>query len=296
MKKLLPILLLAVTSGTVYAQDTSMIDVRTEIIQYSRKDPKTTYTNLLTLWRYNGTDQGHFGYGSNNGSIFLHNNIGSVNIGSLATNGNIAFYTSTGQKMFISPDGNIGIGTNTPTMKLDVKGQISAGNLLYLHTNNLNSTELVLEKMNGTYYSISVNNTQMQFYNHSTKNVFMIADASDNIGIGTTNTYGHKLAVAGGILAEKVKVKLQRDWPDYVFEATYQLPALPDLERYVRMHKHLPDIPSAQEVAEKGLDVGDTQGKLLQKIEELTLLLIEQNKKLEAQEKRLKAVERRQRK
>jgi hypothetical protein len=59
--------------------------------------------------------------------------------------------------------------------------------------------------------------------------------------------------------------------------------SLPDIEKYVKLHKHLPEIPSAAEVAENGLNMGDMQNKLLQKVEELTLYTIEQNKKLEQQ-------------
>ena len=70
-------------------------------------------------------------------------------------------------------------------------------------------------------------------------------------------------------------------WPDYVFEPAYKMPSLQELEAYIKKNKHLPDVPTAKEVAKDGLDVGDMNRILLQKIEELTLHLIEQGKEIE---------------
>jgi hypothetical protein len=114
---------------------------------------------------------------------------------------------------------------------------------------------------------------------------------SGNLGIGATDTKGYKLAVNGDAIFTKIKVKQHGNWPDYVFQETYQLPPLRDLENYIREHKHLPEVPSAEEVKKDGLDVGENQATLLKKIEELTLYLIEQNKrieKLEAANKQLR--------
>ncbi|MCK7560238.1 hypothetical protein MKQ70_37150 [Chitinophaga sedimenti] len=108
-----------------------------------------------------------------------------------------------------------------------------------------------------------------------------------SLGIGTFKTNGHKLAVEGTIGARKIKVD-QQTWADYVFADDYKLPSIPEIERFIREHKHLPEIPSAEEVAENGLDVGEMNKKLLQKVEELTLYLIEQNKRMDAMEGELK--------
>lgn len=94
-------------------------------------------------------------------------------------------------------------------------------------------------------------------------------------GIGTMDTQGYKLAVAGPMVAESVKVKLQNTWPDYVFDQGHQLLSLSELETYVLKNKHLPDLPSAGQVAKDGLDLADMNGKLLKKIEELTLYIIQ---------------------
>lgn len=102
-----------------------------------------------------------------------------------------------------------------------------------------------------------------------------------NVGIGTSVTGDYKLAVEGIIGARRIKV-LSGAWADYVFDSAYQLRPLAKVEQYIQQNKHLPDVPTAAAVAKDGVDVGDTQVMLLKKIEELTLYIIEQNKKQEA--------------
>jgi hypothetical protein len=80
-------------------------------------------------------------------------------------------------------------------------------------------------------------------------------------------------------------------WADYVFEKEYQLLSLKEVEAYIQINKHLPGVPSAKEVETNGLDVGNNQAILLKKIEELTLYLIEQNKKGETLQKRIDLLE-----
>jgi hypothetical protein len=108
-----------------------------------------------------------------------------------------------------------------------------------------------------------------------------------HVGIGTADTKGYKLAVAGNMIAESIKVQLQGSWADYVFDEGYKLPKLNDIESFVKEHKHLPEIPSAAQVKSEGIDLGQMNEKLLKKIEELTLHLIEQNKIIETYGKRL---------
>jgi hypothetical protein len=105
-----------------------------------------------------------------------------------------------------------------------------------------------------------------------------------NVGIGTRNTGTSKLAVEGTIAARRVKVTQSGTWPDFVFEPAYKLPSLQELETYININKHQPEVPSAAEVAKDGQDVGEMNRILLQKIEELTLHLIEQEKKIVAQQ------------
>lgn len=103
------------------------------------------------------------------------------------------------------------------------------------------------------------------------------------VGIGT-QTPQSELSVNGTVTAKKVKVTAT-GWADYVFLPGYQLPSLAEVERHIRENGHLKDIPSEKEVEKDGVDLGEMNKKLLAKVEELTLYLIEQNKKLEALEK-----------
>ncbi len=96
---------------------------------------------------------------------------------------------------------------------------------------------------------------------------------------------GFKLAVGGGIIAEEVLVQLRADWPDYVFEKEHDLPTLDEVSDFVQKEKHLPGIPSAAEICEKGLDLGDMQRRTMEKLEELYLLTIQLNGRIGQLEK-----------
>jgi hypothetical protein len=116
-------------------------------------------------------------------------------------------------------------------------------------------------------------------------------NSSANVGVGTTNPQS-KLAVNGTITAKEVKVT-QAGWSDYVFAEDYRLLPLDELEAYVGTEKHLPGIPAAKEVEEKGLAIADTLSKQMQKIEELTLYLIQLKKENEDLKKRISTLEER---
>jgi len=111
-----------------------------------------------------------------------------------------------------------------------------------------------------------------------------------NISIGVANTQGYKLAVNGNIRAKEIKVE-NANWPDYVFAKDYKLPSLQETEKHINEKGHLPGIPSAQDVKTNGIDLGEMNAKLLQKIEELTLHVIEQNKQLQLQNRRIDELE-----
>lgn len=108
---------------------------------------------------------------------------------------------------------------------------------------------------------------------------------SDTMSIGTTKTNGSMLAVAGKISAEEVEVSLSTTWPDFVFSTSYELNTLAQVEEYINKHSHLPNVPSAEEVAEKGINIAEMDAILLQKIEELTLYTIAQQKQIDEQKK-----------
>ncbi|MBL7726961.1 MAG: hypothetical protein JNM68_04710 [Dinghuibacter sp.] len=115
---------------------------------------------------------------------------------------------------------------------------------------------------------------------------------SGTVKIGNVNVTGsYKLFVETGILTEKVKVAVRTsaDWADHVFNKNYPLMPLKQVEAFVQQHKHLPGVPAADEMVKQGNDLGKTDALLLQKIEELTLYIIQQQKKIEALEQKINA-------
>jgi hypothetical protein len=112
---------------------------------------------------------------------------------------------------------------------------------------------------------------------------------SGNVGIGTTNPGSYKLAVNGHIRTKEITV--ESGWSDFVFEDNYKLMPLDKLEKHIKSNKSLPGIPTEKEVAENGIEVGEMQAKLLEKVEELTLYVIDLKKENEKLQKRIDALE-----
>ncbi len=139
--------------------------------------------------------------------------------------------------------------------------------------------------------TVTMNNNRLMF-NTDTNGSIYVGDRSDitNNANFPTTTGNYRLYVEGGILTEKVKVALRNpntNWADYVFEDDYKLMSLKDIENFIKKHKHLPGIASANDLVENGLDLADMQAKQMEKIEELTLYIIEQHKNVEKQQKEI---------
>ena len=159
--------------------------------------------------------------------------------------------------------GNVGIGTANPIGKLDVNGPVSLKGKPILDSDGTCS-----------YFK---SNAASYFENNGT--VSAIITSSGNFGIGTTDPK-NKLSVNGTIWAKEVKVSLT-DAADWVFEKSYKLKPLAEVEKYINENKHLPEVPSAEEFRQNDMNVSEMSNKLLQKVEELTLYAIEQNKEIE---------------
>ena len=116
-------------------------------------------------------------------------------------------------------------------------------------------------------------------------------DVNGKVYIGgiTSLPGNYKLYVENGILTERVKVALKTtsEWSDYVFNPQYKLMSLSELKTYIQKNQHLPAIPSAQEMVAEGNDLAVTDARLLAKIEELTLYILQLNEKIEAQDKEI---------
>jgi hypothetical protein len=173
----------------------------------------------------------------------------------------------TGAIKFLVDDyGLVGINNDSPLGRLTVESQSGV-------FGNFTSTEKGLVIKDGAYNS--ANDFEIQSNGGTMK--FVVND-DGYVGIGTANPT-HTLSVNGTIRAKEVIVNT--GWSDFVFEKDYKLMPFHSLEKYIKDNKHLPDIPFASEVENNGISIGEMDSKLLQKIEELTLYMIELNKKVE---------------
>ncbi len=235
---------------------------------------------------------------------------GNLNIGTVGTNttGNVYFYANTSARMAIFANGRVAIGT--------LANNIDAG----LNVDNGGITKAVFGSSGtgvsilGSYPGIAFNSYyttafkamqtgygfdltcnpvdgQLSFRTHNSA----AANATQSIATRMTiNNDGrvvigniapatnYLLSVDGRIMCEELKVQNSSNWPDYVFAANYKLPSLSEVENHINENGHLIGIPSACEVEENGVGVGDMQKKLLEKIEELTLYVISLEKKVKA--------------
>ncbi|WP_024772520.1 hypothetical protein [Aquimarina macrocephali] len=206
-------------------------------------------------------------------------------------------------------NGYMGIGISNPQTKLHINGSIRgnlAGGALrvngtfgYIDVGPLNSSWAhIYTDMPKFIFNKDVYTTTNAFssYNNDlilkTKGVerLRIIDTDGTVGIGTTNTRGYKLAVNGNIRAKEIVVEAS-PWPDYVFRSDYKLPSLNEVKKHIKTQGHLPNIPSEKEVLENGIQVGNMQAKLLEKIEELMLYTIQQDEELKTLRKTISTLQ-----
>ena len=214
-------------------------------------------------------------------------------------------------KMIIDPFGKVGIGTTVPMAKLHLFGgdmyltdqpinnyitsrsaftlrtdnitaasdngiRIYDGNSLgHLHIGNL-SYSYIQSYNTASIGPGTLGTSTLDFDDNTNFSDLLLNPLGGNVGIGTTAVSGAKLSVEGIIRARRVLVN--NTWADYVFETNYQLMPLADLETYITTKKHLPNVPTAQQVEKDGVDLGEINKILVEKVEELTLYIININR------------------
>ena len=200
--------------------------------------------------------------------------------------------------IFVSTAGKvrIGTGTTTPTNALEVNGTTVSTNLKI--SGLASSTQKVLTVGTGGQVSatdvstfaddmgdhtatqnINLNGRKIVNGSASTNGLFVGTNGNVRIGAGSGNP-SNALEVNGIVRTKEVLVEIT-GWSDFVFEKDYKLMSLAEVEQFVKQHGHLPDIPSANEVEENGIGLGEMNALLLQKIEEMTLHLIEMEKRIQ---------------
>ncbi|GAB3702486.1 hypothetical protein GCM10027592_31960 [Spirosoma flavus] len=227
-----------------------------------------------------------FGAGTNGPTV---NNATAIGVNAIVTVSNAVVLGAPGTK--------VGIGNSAPNNSLEITQGLANQSGLRLTNLTSNSPASVTNQYKfltvnsaGDVILGSLNGSSREEVSESLwqqKGDFLQNSKGNAVIIGTNVTRtptGYKLFVEEGILTEKVKVAVKNtsEWSDKVFDDSYQLKGLSEVEKYIKTNKHLPGVPSASEMVEQGNDLHQTDAKLLEKIEELTLYSIQLEKELEA--------------
>ena len=232
--------------------------------------------------------------------------------------------------MRITSDANIGIGTNSPNARLHVRTKETVTATFENHLNTgadaaikiqgrrsactncdiagvqfsnfdgdeAGGTEIKLATVSAGMQTSSGQNGYLTFKTSQagTLNEQMRIGQNGQVLVGTASTESldFRVIVKDGILTEKVVIQVEGEssWPDYVFAPEYNLRPLSEVASFVKENSHLPEVPSAKQVADEGVNLAEMNATLLQKVEELTLYLIKQNEQLQAQQQEIEALKR----
>ncbi len=232
--------------------------------------------------------------GTTNYGVWGTVNGGANNFGIYGQNINLTGYAGyfDGRGLFLHElrtndnllvDDNEGIGTTTPNTKL----QILNGSDCSLTTNGFvqlgasNSWNLIMDDNEILARNNGAGNDF--FIQNDGGNVLMCSSKLGGVGVGisagTLLANGYILSVDGKIIAEEMRIQNSTNWPDYVFADHYHLMPLDELKKSIAVNKHLPNIPSSESVAKDGILVGDMQKHMMEKIEELTLYILDLNER-----------------
>jgi hypothetical protein len=237
-----------------------------------------------------------------NGNVYLNSKYSNVGIGTNdpaqalhIVDGNILLSASSS-----SSTGTVG-GTSVTKAPIKKKGSVASGGILAPNSKNgsilfgdavtdknkLGEWGIEYETNNSDYSSNGLNFWKPYSAQNGGGDNYLYLRNDGNIGIGTYNTCGYKLAVKGKILCTELKVQLETEWCDYIFGKDYKLKPLNEVEAFIKTNHHLKDVPSTDEVQTNGVNLGEMNATLLKKVEELTLYAIDQQKQIINQQNRL---------
>lgn len=214
-----------------------------------------------------------------------------------------SLYLSRGSGMYgfvsdlvIANNGNVGIGTGTPAVKLHISS--SQTDLLRLETTDAAVNPQLSFANSGVLKAVMrlggddmvlgspASNNNGKFILRLNGGDRFTVQPDGKVLIGTnTAAAGYMLNVNGKAICTELKVQLQANWPDYVFKKNYQLKSFDELRNFIAVNNHLPGMPAASEIQNSGMEVGEMQRKMMEKIEELTLYVLQLENKIIALEK-----------
>ncbi|MBK8142635.1 MAG: hypothetical protein IPK57_17755 [Chitinophagaceae bacterium] len=179
---------------------------------------------------------------------------------------------SRGSYAVLNSDG-LGINNSAPLTRLHISSGQDAG------MSNTSNGYIMLGS--GTSSNIILDNNEIMARNNGVIAPLTLQNDGGSVRIGNVAApAGYLFAVNGKMISEELKVQLSGNWPDYVFKKDYQLKSFDELRKFIAENNHLPNIPPAAEVEKNGLEVGDMQKKMMEKIEELTLYVLQLEEQL----------------
>lgn len=226
-------------------------------------------TSSLEVARGTGTNGTAVIYGTTHASHFNYGTTEDTYIRGGKANGKVIINDVLGL-------GNVGIGTNAPAHKLQVN--TTGNNSGIVHANNVGVQVGTYVGYNIGWLGTFSNHPLALFVNNGPPVFTITTDERFQFG-ETTIPAGYKMSIDGKVICTELEV-LVTPWPDYVFKPDYRLKPLQEVESYIQTNGHLPNIPRAEEIENKSLAVGNMSKLQMEKIEELTLYLIEINKRL----------------
>lgn len=181
----------------------------------------------------------------------------------------------------ITGSGNIGIGTASPGAQLQIQDNSAPGTKNLMVGDDTFFTDIDQADILGLYGGFNSNQGGIKL---GASGPTIFGSSAGNVGIGTTSPGAYRLAVEGRIGAREVEVKTGA-WADFVFDPAYKLRPLEEVKAFITANGHLPEVPSEEDMIKNGNNLGKTDAILLQKIEELTLYIIELEQRLKTLEK-----------
>ncbi len=260
------------------------------------------------------SDNGNVGVGTKNPQAKLHIQDGTsqdanILLASTGTNKSVIQFRTNATNITVGSDNVMRFNATSmqfnPSSQMVVNGNFKVTGNIVLSGLSGATTKILTIGSNGHLSTADIPETADNLGNHTaTQNLNLngkkivngtagtggiFVSTNGDVGVNTNQPQA-KLAVNGDVLAKEVRVSIaSTNWPDYVFSSEYEMMSLGELEKYINEHRHLPGVPSAAEVDERGdIDLGAMNAILLQKIEEMTLRMIEMEKRMKEFEKNTK--------